>query len=162
MATLVVLIVAFSVALAGGIVALTLLLLKMAAPADFKARPSAEGLAAEQLAPQSLEFFRREDALEGTAQPNTWQATYAGPGGQVHLTLALAGSVGEAVRALGRLRRRGSVRVVSAARLAGDHSYLVRSSQGGRIVGWTNDGWVFVARSADRALLAEFVRAFPY
>lgn len=148
------------VLLGAGIFVLTLVLLRLASPADFRARPSAAGLSVEDVMPDTLDFFRRGD--ETSTSPNTWQARYYGARGEVRLTAVQTGSARDAVRVLSRLRRRGAVRVTIAARLIGDRSYLVKPHQGGRLIAWTNAEWAFIAHSADRVLLSEFVEAYPY
>ncbi len=149
------------VLLAAGIVVLTLVLLRAAAPADFGARPAASGLVAEQLAPRKVGFFARGDVEPGE-QDQTWQAVYQGARGEIHLKLVQTGSVREAARALARLRRQGAVRVVIAAKIVGDRSFLVKKQGKGRLIGWTNGEWAFVAASLDAMLLGEFVREYPY
>lgn len=157
----------FGLALAAGIVLLTFLLLRLARPADFKSRPDASGAAVEELLPPNLGAFWRVDLFEPGEERAGWQATYEGLEARIELTIRRADSPRGAMQMVGRLQRGRGSRVVIAAQLGGNHSYLVRKSPRkgsptGRIIAWTNGEMVFAAWSARPAQLREFVVTYPF
>ncbi|MBN1122709.1 MAG: hypothetical protein JXJ17_16650 [Anaerolineae bacterium] len=144
------------------IVGLTIFILHKAQPADFKSKSSAAGRGSKDVIVEQFGDFRAEDEPQIDAESKAWRVSYKGMLGDVELMAAKAPSVREAVRALSRLRRSRDRRVVYAARLAGDHSYIVCKHGSGRLVGWTNAEWVFVATGPEWMALSEFVKAYPY
>jgi len=148
--------------LVAAIVGLTIYILHKAQPADFKSKPSAAGRGPENVIVERFGDFWAEDEPQIDETSKAWKVGYKGILGDVELTAAQAPNVREAVQALSRLRRSRDRRVIYAARLVGDHSYLVCKHGSGRLVGWSNAEWVFVATGPEWMALSEFVKAYPY
>jgi hypothetical protein len=144
------------------IVGLTFTILRRAQPADFKSKPSAAGQGVEEVIAGQFGDFRARGEPQFDGAARAWRVSYSGLLGDVELAASKAPGVREAVQALSRLRRARDRRVVYAARLVGDHSYLVCKHGSGRLVGWTNAEWVFVATGPEWMALSEFVKAYPY
>ncbi len=148
--------------LVAAIVGLTFTILRRAQPADFKSKPSAAGRGVEEVIAGQFGDYRARGEPQFDEASKAWRVNYSGLLGDVDLAVAKAPDMREAVRALSRLRRARDHRVVFAARLIGDHSYLVCKHGSGRLVGWTNAEWVFVAVGPEWMALSEFVKAYPY
>ncbi len=158
--------VAFVVLLTGTVVVLIPHILRLARPADFDRRPSAARHTVERTVPLRFGYFQRVEPPQPADSPHSWRACYTGAGGEVALEAVRASSEEDAVHVLRRLRRVVRVgkgrQAVFASRLGGDHSFIVQQAESGRLIGWTNGPWAFIATSDNPALLADFVQSFPF
>jgi hypothetical protein len=151
----------------GLVIGLVILAVSKARPADFQSRPPTASLGVEEVLPQRVAHFAREEVLALAGWPEAWRASYLGGRHPVELVGVRAGSIRQAVRVLQRVRHGDDqiglgTRAALVSSLIGDHSFLIQKRHERHLTGWTNGPWAFVAISTDRDTLRAFVEQYPY
>lgn len=128
----------------------------------FEGKQSPGGRTLSQVLPDDIPGFSRAEKLPYFTGETRHEVSYRGAGASIQLTAVKADSSAAALSVVKGTRRGRTRNTFVATNFRADVPYVFKNTETERLVAWANGGWAFVARSADRLALEQFVESFPY